>query len=162
MKWVYALIGIVSLALICSGTRVFGYVKLTTDSFPVITDPMVNLTLNRTGLKRYIFSKTIITYSYMLIHTYDSSATEFNVQQLIIDIPEDTTFYYKYKGRGYLYGGADITEYAKFCDIPHNDLVETADAEVIVVYMHGGGYTLSVDGKVMGLKEWLEGKGKNK
>ena len=138
----------------------FNEVKLLTDSFPFITDPVVHLTLNRTTIKEFMFSKTVISYDYTFKHIYDSSAIEFNLQELIIDIPEDTTFYYAHTSRVYSYSGKSITEYAKFCNISYDDLLKIADAPTITIYMYGKGYTLQTSGKVFGLKEWLENKKK--
>jgi len=161
MKWLWIPIVVGVLLLGCSFTNFrFDEVKLSMDSFPFITNPIVHLTLNRTESKKYILSKTEIFYDYTFVHTYDSSSTKFILQELIIDIPEDTTFYYEYTGWGYSYGGKRITEHAKFCNIPYDDLLKMANAPTITVYMCGKGYTLSTSGVVIGLKEWLEGEKK--
>ncbi|KKL17602.1 hypothetical protein LCGC14_2483920 [marine sediment metagenome] len=147
MKWPYALIIIPVLVLGWVGTGfrfntddVIDNVKLSANSFLFIVDPVVHLTLNRTVTKEYVLSKTKISYNYTFVHVYDSSATKFFLQELIINIPEDTTFYYDYDGWGYLYGGKRITEHAKFCNIPYDDLFEMAGADIITVYMCGEGY----------------------
>ena len=159
MKWLYALI--ILLMLGCIGANFnFDEVKLFVEPFPLIIHPAIHLTLNRTTIKELMFSKTVISYDYTFKHVYDSSAVEFNLQELIIDIPKDTTFYYMSTGWTYSYGGESITEHAKFCHIPYDDLLKMANAPTITIYMYGKGYTIQTSGIVIGLKEWLENKKK--
>jgi len=161
MKGSYVLIVLLALILGCAATDFrLEEIKYEVSSFPFIRDSAVHLTLNHTAIKKYVFSKTKTSYNYTFVHVYSSSAIKFIVQELIIDIPEDTTFYYEYMGRGYSYGDTRVTEFAKFCNIPYDDLIEMANALTITVHMYGEGYTLSTSGKVIGLKEWLEGKKK--
>lgn len=163
MKWLlYALI-ILLLILGCIGANFnfnFDEVKLSVDPFPLIIHPAIHLTLNRVTTKEFIFSETAISYDYTFKHIYDSSAIKFILQELIIDIPKDTTFYYKPTGWAYSYGGESIIEYAKFCNIPYTDLFKMANALTITIYMYGEGYTIQTSGIVVGLKEWLENKKK--
>lgn len=160
MKWQYGIFGLIVLLMLGCVAPDFRFdeVKLLTDSFPFIidTDPVVHLTLNRITYKEFLLSKTVISYDYVFVHAYDSSSTKFILQELIIDIPKDTTFYYIPTGIVYSYGGKSITEYAKFCNIPYDDLLEMSNAPTTTVYMCGTGYTLQTGGKVFGLKEWLE------
>ena len=161
MKGLLCVLIVILLIPGCIGTNFrFDEVKLLTDSFPFIVDPIVRLTLNRVTTKEFMFSKTVISYDYVFVHTYDSSAIKFILQELIIDIPKDTTFYYTPTGLVYSYSGKSITEYAKFCNIPYADLLKMANVPTITVYMYGKGYTLQTSGIVFGLKEWLENKKK--